>query len=114
MTTEDQSQPLDRITIEALRLYRPPFRCEHGYIWDANNEMVADDEGRDTVLRIRGWGRIGYQPNPEQLQDKVGKLIARAMTEFWKREWQRVLADPSQWDIRHDDVDALLKVMEQS
>lgn len=69
----------------ALALYKPPFRYDHGFIWDANNYMVADSEGRDVALRIRGWGRISYMTTPEQLQDAVGELIAQAMTEFWER-----------------------------
>lgn len=40
----------------ALALYKPPFRYECGYIWDANNEMVADDDRDAFVARIRGWG----------------------------------------------------------
>ena len=78
-------QQIDRDTVDALRLYQTPFRYQHGYIWDANNHIVADSEGQDVALRVRGWGRIGYKANPEQLQDKVGELIAQAMTEFWQR-----------------------------
>jgi hypothetical protein len=47
--------------------------------------MVADQPAQDAVLRIRGWGRIQYLPDAEKLQDAVGELIARAMTEFWER-----------------------------
>lgn len=69
----------------ALALYKPPFKFDRGYIWDANNQMVADDDGQDVALRIRGWGRISYLPNPEVLQDEVGRLIAEALTEYWTR-----------------------------
>jgi len=75
----------DDLTADALALYKPPFRFAYGFIWDAENMMVADHEGQDVALRIRGWGRIGYKPNAEQLQDKVGELIAQAMTEFWEQ-----------------------------
>lgn len=67
----------------ALGLYEAPFRYSRGYIWDAKNHMVADDEGQDIALRVRGWGRISYMPEPETLQDTVGELIAQAMSEFW-------------------------------
>lgn len=69
----------------ALELYKPPFRYAYGFIWDAANNMVADHAGENAALRIRGWGRIGYKPNPERLQDAVGELIAKAMTEYWER-----------------------------
>lgn len=67
---------------KALALYSPPFRYEHGYIWDANNQMVAD-EAASSCLRVRGWGRISYMENAEELQDAVGALIAEALTKFW-------------------------------
>lgn len=75
----------DTLTQSALSLYRAPFRFHRGYIWDANNEMVADNFGQDFALRIRGWGRISYLPTPGALQDKVGELIAEALTEYWMR-----------------------------
>lgn len=71
----------------ALALYVPPFRYEQGYVWDANGQMVADNPTEDgAAVRIRGWGRIGYMPEPHKLQDRVGELIADAMTYFWHRE----------------------------
>lgn len=72
---------------KSIGLYTPPFRFEHGYIWDAKGQMVADNhvDGEDAVLRVRGWGRICYMENPEALQDEVGNVIALAMTEFWER-----------------------------
>ena len=73
------------LCVEAMKLYAPPFRFDRGYIWDSRNNMVADDDAQDVALRIRGWGRISYLPDAEALQDKVGELIAQAMTEFWVR-----------------------------
>ena len=72
---------------KSIGLYIPPFRFEHGYIWDAKGQMVADNlvNGEDAALRVRGWGRISYMENPEALQDEVGNVIALAMTEFWER-----------------------------
>lgn len=72
---------------KALALYKPPSSFECGYIFDANNQMVADEADADSMinaLRIRGWGRIGYMENPEALQDKVGELIAEALTQYWE------------------------------
>lgn len=73
---------------DALALYEPPFRFEHGYIYDAVNNIVSDDHGMDTVGRVRGWGRISYLQNPEELQDTVGQLMAEALTEFWVKQKQ--------------------------
>lgn len=72
---------------KSIGLYTPPFRFEHGYIWDAKGQMVADNhvDGEDAALRVRGWGRISYMENPEALQDELGNVIALAMTEFWER-----------------------------
>jgi len=67
----------------ALKLYRPPFRFERGYIFDDEGQMVADDAG-ESVTRVRGWGRIGKITNAEELQDTVGEMIAEAMTEYWQ------------------------------
>jgi len=71
---------------QALRLYRPPFRHEHGFIWDADGNMVADDRtAGDAAVQVRGWGRIKYLPGAEVLHDAVGELIAEALTEYWQR-----------------------------
>ena len=72
-------------TERALALYKPPFTLQHGYIFDATQQMVADSAGENALLRIRGWGRIGYLPDPETLQDLVGTMIATALTEYWER-----------------------------
>lgn len=81
----------DDLFTAALTLYTPPFRYHAGYIWDATgNSMVADlpdsigFEAR--LMRVRGWGRISYRQDPEQLQDKVGELIAEALTEYWVKK----------------------------
>lgn len=73
----------DDIRKRAFALYKPPFRYVHGYVRDACGEAVADDD--DYVARVRGWGRIGYLPEPCKLQDAVGELIAEALTAFWTR-----------------------------
>ena len=83
-----ENRASEPISERAFALYRPPFRYDgHGYLWDANGEMVADDrpESPSAIGRIRGWGRIGYLKEPEKLQDMVGHLIAQALTEFWQK-----------------------------
>lgn len=72
----------DDLKAEALGLYLPPFRYVHGYIYDARNNMVADESGH--CLRVRGWGRISYLKDPETLQDAAGEIIAEALTEYWQ------------------------------
>ena len=89
-------------TIErrALDAYYPPFRYDArgGYIWDAMGEMVADNHElehpslvdslvlKNATLRVRGWGRLSYLEEPAKLQDAIGEHIARALTEYWRRE----------------------------
>ena len=42
----------------ALELYKPPFTYRHGYIFDADGNMVGDQAGDSAATRVRGWGRI--------------------------------------------------------
>lgn len=67
-----------RLRRAALELYKPPFRYERGYILDANSRIMYDNEGMDTVSRVRGL------PNPEALQDMVDETIAEALSAYWK------------------------------
>lgn len=72
----------------ALALYTPPFFYDKrgGYIWDTKQNMVADNHvDGDQVLRVRGWGRIVYMENPEELQDEFGAMLAEALTEYVDR-----------------------------
>lgn len=46
----------------ALSLYKAPFRFERGYIWDANNEMVADDRPLTLWESINGPGSWALNP----------------------------------------------------
>lgn len=77
---------MSEIRDRAKALYVPPFRFEDGYIWDAKGQMVADDHVDDhgtQPLRVRGWGRIGYLKDAEDLQDEVGKHIAEILSAHW-------------------------------
>lgn len=83
----------------ALALYKPPFSRVHGYIYDADSRVVADDaaaKDEEAALRIRGWGRIQYLVDPEALQDAAGDLIAEALTEYWQRRTQPEATAPAQ------------------
>ena len=78
----------EELRAKALALYKPPFNFECGYIFDADNHMVADEANAEAMvnaLRIRGWGRISYMENPAALQDMAGELIAEALTEYWEK-----------------------------
>lgn len=72
----------DELRARALKLYRPPFRHQCGYILDSNGAIVADE----SVLRVRGWGHISKLENPERLQELAGELMAEAMTKFWREQ----------------------------
>jgi hypothetical protein len=73
----------DKAREQALALYKSPFRFDHGYIFDADNNMVADQH-ETSICRVRGWGRIGSMANAEALQDEVGEVIAEALTKFYE------------------------------
>lgn len=75
----------------AMALYTPPFRYEHGYIFDSQRHMVADNGPIDgpsvegaVASRVRGWGRIGYMPNAAELQDEVGQMMAEALNALYQ------------------------------
>jgi len=109
------------------RHFKPPFRFENGYIWDADGEMVADNRPEiddppqpDATLRVRGWGRMKYEKDSEQLYQAVGRAIADALTRGWTpqadaikkavdKERERCLAPLREWfiDVRPpgDDED---------
>lgn len=80
----EPSVPSTEMEKKALALYKGPFHREHGYIFDAKGQMVADDSGdQNSMVQVRGWGRITYMDHPEQLQDAVGDIIAKALTLYW-------------------------------
>lgn len=91
MTKQDAPTTTD-IRKAAFDLYTPPFRHVHGYILDANEQVISDDgaigEMKGVIAaRIRGWGRIQYMDNPEgraaALQDEVGLIVAEALNAYW-------------------------------
>lgn len=79
------AQPVSELRARAIALYKPPFKFDHGYIWDADGRMVADNnlDEDGQILRVRGWGRISYLENAEALQDEVGEIIAIALSNYW-------------------------------
>jgi len=92
----DVAPPFGSKRAAALALYRPPFKFRMGYIHDAGGHMVADQDGfgegskvfDSIAARVRGWGRIGYLPDAEALQDEVGAVIADALTAYWSAALQ--------------------------
>lgn len=75
----------------AVKLYKPPFRYDGGYIFDALGNMFSDSGGDEVAAgiaaRIRGWGRLQYVEDeftPAELQDTVGELVAFSLTKFWE------------------------------
>jgi hypothetical protein len=77
----------------ALALYSPPFRVVEGAIYDSAGHKVADD--REGVMRVRGWGRIAYMENADQLQDAVGQMLADALNDYWRANTPMVADSPS-------------------
>lgn len=51
-------------------LIKYPVKFQHGYIYDAESNMIT---------QIRGWGRLQYLPNPEAKQDAIGEWIANVI-----------------------------------
>lgn len=72
-------------TTEALNAFKPPFRYLHGYIWDSEGQMVADNHVESSVpaLRVRGWGYLQKLPEGAAVQDALGDALAEAMTLYW-------------------------------
>lgn len=70
---------------QAMALYTPPFKYEHGYIFDSAHLMVADDGNgeKSVAARVRGWGRISYLENAAALQDEVGHMMADALNALY-------------------------------
>lgn len=71
--------------VQAKALYKPPFRYEHRYVWDADDHMVADFRGHRFKgvrnFRVRGWGRLQYFPDGEALHDRMGQLFEALVPE---------------------------------
>jgi len=75
----------------AMTVYTPPFKYQHGYIFDSQNLMVADNgpiSGDQSVegavaARVRGWGKLSYLPNGAELQDEIGQMMADALNALY-------------------------------
>jgi hypothetical protein len=80
--------PFDTKRKAAMAIYKPPFKHHRGYIYDSQQHMVADDHDvhAAVVARVRGWGRIGYMQNPEELQDEVGEMMADALNALYTHQ----------------------------
>jgi len=104
-------QPVSELRARAISLYKPPFKFDFGYIWDADGQMVADQNLNEDgqILRVRGWGRISYLENPEALQDEVGEVIALALSNYWNlhiaADLIQPVSEPYKLEIDMDDAD---------
>ena len=69
----------------AFACYTPPFRYDRGYIFDANWQMVSDNDSVEehVAQRIRGWGVLSYLPRGAEIQDEIGRMVAEALTAYW-------------------------------
>lgn len=82
----------DKSIIDPMRdsrlkaLYKPPFKHDHGYIFDANGNMVSDQSGGEHIARVRGWGRLGAYEDGAALQDAIGDRIAKILTKEWDKD----------------------------
>ncbi len=74
----------------AMSVYTPPFRYQHGYIFDSQHLMIADDDSVTGAVasRVRGWGKLGYLPNGAELQDEIGQIIADALNALYAKDIQ--------------------------
>jgi hypothetical protein len=87
---QEVSEPTDPRK-EAMSVYKPPFTFLHGYIYDSQHLMVADDgpitgEGGvagAVAARVRGWGKLGYRPDGAKIQDEIGQMMADALNEYY-------------------------------
>lgn len=79
----DMSEELRK---RVLALYKPPFSYHCGYIHDGEGNMVSDLPIGTIATRVRGWGRISYLENAEELQDTVGEMIAEALNQYWDKQ----------------------------
>lgn len=81
----------------AMAVYTPPFKYLHGYIYDSQALMVADNDGVEGAVasRVRGWGHIGHFPNGAELQDEIGQMMADALNDLYAAPRQPL----TEWDI---------------
>ncbi len=83
--------PFGSKRVAAMAVYTPPFKYEHGYIFDSQRLMVADNgpicNGPSVkgavASRVRGWGLLGYLPNGAELQDEIGRMMADALNQLY-------------------------------
>ena len=73
------------------QFYQPPFRYEHGYVFDSTHKMIADVATDDAPLmaaKLRSWSQLIRKHGVDDgavLRDKLGLVIAEALNEYWDR-----------------------------
>lgn len=93
-TTSEPTPPFGSIRKAAMAVYKAPFKYNHGYIYDSQNLMVADDGGYGddnsvsgaVASHVRGWGRLGYLPDGDKLQDEIGQMMADALNLYYEQQ----------------------------
>ncbi len=84
MTDQTQHPEPSDLRQRALALYTPPFRYQHGFIFDSAHQVAADDPAeRGAAGRVRGWGRIQQMPDGAKLQDEFGKVLVDALDMYY-------------------------------
>lgn len=75
----NQEKQMTKITIKITLIeskYKKPFSFDgHGYIDDADGNMVADFYSKDGSIRPRGWGRFQYMEDGDKIHDAMEALI---------------------------------------
>lgn len=84
-----------------LVLYRAPFRYDGiRYIWDADNNMVADFRGENNTICPRGWGRFQYMDYGAILHDEMEVFIRDICRMCLKNPWACVAALDAAWEVK--------------
>lgn len=89
----DEEQKEETVRDRAAKLFKPPFKFDGTYIWDAQGEMLADNRVPDgATLQARGWGRLTGvyamalpESEARDLQRAYGELIAEALNAHWPK-----------------------------
>lgn len=59
------------------RLIVGPVKATYAGVWDAEGHHILD---------MRGWGRLQYFENGDQIQDRLAEYVAAAINEKLERD----------------------------
>lgn len=59
------------------KLFKPPFKLcfMKQYVYDSDNNTVADFRNDGDSFRVRGWGRMKYMPNADKAMDELEAFL---------------------------------------